>query len=263
MNDETPQAVPAEPLAADLIDQAPKEPVTESAPAPEVKDEPKEEKKTDGGFQKRIDELTRNFRETQRDRDYWRAEAVKQVPKEIPAVAQPKTLQDFGYDERQYQAYVISEAARQATEVAGKTLKEQQAQDAAARRRSEFVQRENGFAKDIEDYYEVTRNPTLPITPDMVEVINSSEDGAPVLYYLGKNPHVAETLAQLPPLIAARELGRLEGKLAQDREQAKAKTVSKAPPPPPKIEAANASVEKDPSSMTDTEFAKWRRKHQK
>lgn len=259
MTDET-QALPAEPLAADLIDAAPKEPVAESAPAPEVKEEPK---KTDGGFQKRIDELTRNFRETQRDRDYWREQAVRQVPTEIPTVAAPKTLQDFGFDEGKYQAHVISEAARLAAETAGKTLKQQQAQDAAARRRSEFVQRETGFAKDLEDYYEVTRNPTLPITPDMVEVINSSEEGAPVLYYLGKNPHVAETLAQLPPLIAARELGRLEGKLAADREKAKAKTVSQAPAPPPKIEATAAAVEKDPSSMTDTEFAKWRRKHQR
>jgi hypothetical protein len=94
-------------------------------------------------------------------------------------------------------------------------------------------------------------------------VINSSEDGAPLFYYLGKNPHVAESLSQLPPLIAARELGRLEGKLAQDREKAKVKTVSQAPAPPPKIEAAAATVEKDPSSMTDAEFAKWRRKFRK
>jgi len=259
MTDET-QAVPAsvEPTAAELIDQ-PEKPV-ETAPAAEAKEEPK---KTDGGFQKRIDELTRNFRETQRDRDYWREQAVKQVPKEIPQVATPKTLQDFNYDERQYQAYVIDEAARVAAEKAGKSLKEQQAQDAAARRRSEFVQRENTFAKDLEDYYEVTRNPTLAITADMAEVINSSEDGAPLFYYLGKNPHVAENLAQLPPLIAARELGRLEGKLAADRDKAKAKSVSQAPPPPPKIEAGAATVEKDPSSMTDAEFAKWRRKHQR
>jgi len=58
-------------------------------------------------------------------------------------------------------------------------------------------------------------------------------------------------------------LGRLEGKLAADRDKAKAKSVSQAPPPPPKIEAGAATVEKDPSSMTDAEFAKWRRKHQR
>jgi hypothetical protein len=95
----------------------------------------------------------------------------------------------------------------------------------------------------------------------MLEIITESDDGPALAYYLGKNLDVAARIAQLPPLAAARELGRIEVNLAFEREKAKLKpVVSQAPPPTPKIEATEPAVSKDPSQMTDREFAKWREK---
>jgi hypothetical protein len=75
--------------------------------------------------------------------------------------------------------------------------------------------------------------------------------------YLAEHREVATQIAALPPMAAAREMGRIEAKLSAPTP---APVVSKAPAPPPKIEAVNPEVAQDPSTMSDKEFATWRRR---
>jgi hypothetical protein len=76
---------------------------------------------------------------------------------------------------------------------------------------------------------------------------------------LGKNRELGEAIAALPPLAMAREIGRLEARLAEPPPAPKPK-LTQAPPPPPKIEASEPEVEKDPLTMSDADFAKWRKR---
>lgn len=92
----------------------------------------------------------------------------------------------------------------------------------------------------------------------MREAILESDDGPALAYHLGKNPDLAEKIASLPPIAAARELGRLEAKLAREREQPP--VISKAPPPPPKIEGVEPAIERDPDKMSTQDWVKWREK---
>lgn len=235
---------------------------TPADPSPAVKDADDKPK----GVGKRIDELTRNWRETERDRDYWRDLALRytQQPKvETPAPQETKlkTLADFDYDEAKFQSYLFDEAQKRSVEAARRELEQERERQTKSQRLSSFKSREAEFAKSVEDYDAVVRNPHLPITEAMVEVIQESDDGPALAYHLGKNPDIAEKISKLPPIAAARELGKIEARLAYEREKAKEKpVVSKAPPPPPKVDASQPAIEKDPDEMSTDEWLKWRQK---
>lgn len=221
------------------------------------------------GVQARIDELTRLRRETERDRDYWRELALnsaKQEPQETKAPETTealKTLEDFDYDEAKYQAYFLQETTKRAVEAARKELEEEQRQTTNSHRQKQYLQREAEFAKDKEDYYNIARNPTLPLNETMVEVIQDSEDGPALAYYLGKNLQIAEQISMLTPYQAAKEMGRIEAKLAFDRERSKGESVTKAPAPPPKLDGLNPAIDKDPDKMSTKEWLAWRNKQLK
>lgn len=237
---------------------------TPADPSPAVKDADDKPK----GVGKRIDELTRNWRETERDRDYWRDLALRYTQPQQPKVETPapqetklKTLADFDYDDGKYQQYLFTEAQKRAVEAAKRELEQERERESRTQRVSSFKSRETEFAKTVEDYDEVVRNPRLPITQAMADVIQESEDGPALAYHLGKNPEIAEKIAMLPPIAAARELGKIEARLAYEREKAKEKpVVSKAPPPPPKVDASQPAIDKNPDEMSMDEWLKWRQK---
>lgn len=220
-------------------------------------------------FSERVDELTRYRREAERDRDYWRELALRnqqpqpQPKAEPPKDTTPKTLADFEYDEGKYQAYVLEQAEKRSVEAAQRLLREEQDRESRSRREASFKSRETEFAKTVQDYDSVVRNPRLSITSQMAEAIKDSDDGPALAYHLGKNPEIAEKIAQLPPIAAARELGKIEARLAHEREQAKPEKVSKAPPPPPKVEgsdAGNVSVKVDDPESDNLSDAEWTRR---
>jgi hypothetical protein len=236
-----------------------------AAPSPAAK-EPGEGSEVVKGLQGRFDELTRYRREAERERDHWRELAMRQQPSQQrqsePAKAEgPKTLADFEFDETKYQSYLRDEIRREATEATRKELKEQSERDAKARRFSTYAQRAQEFAKDKPDFVERTTAEGLRISDAMGDAITESEDGPALAYYLANNPAEAERIFQLSPASAGREIGKLEAKLAAERAKAAVPKVSNTPPPTPKLEGAgDPAVEKEPSQMTDTEFAKWRKK---
>lgn len=193
------------------------------------------------GIQRRFDELTRLRREAERNAEHWREMAMRGQPKPEPD-STPKTLADFQYDEAKYQQYLFSTAETRAVAAAKRELQQQAQQENQTRRSQSFTKLEEQFAKKQSDYYDVTRNDGLTISTAMAEAIAESDEGPALAYHLGKNPEIAEQIARLSPYAAARELGRIEERLRTEREKAKAPVVSKAPPPPPKIEAVEPSV---------------------
>ena len=91
-----------------------------------------------------------------------------------------------------------------------------------------YGEREEAAREKYDDFEQVAYNPKLPITEPMAVTIRESDVGPEILYHLGNNPAEAKRIAQLSPLSQAKEIGKLEDKLATNPP---AKKTSSAPPP--------------------------------
>ena len=246
-------ATPAPETEQANVDSAPTPDAPENASEPETEDKPK------GGFQKRIAELTRNWREEQRRNDellaILRSNQAPAPRPEVPDV--PPTLESVGFDETKYQQALIAHAERRAEAAADAKIRAWQQQQQVQAQVESFKSRESTFAESVEDYADVVYDPSTPISAPMAEVIRESEVGPQLAYYLGKNRNEAAKIAAMSPIAAARELGRLEAKLAAPVTKP---VVPKAPPPPPKVDTAQDVVEDDPEKMPIDKWIKWREK---
>ena len=113
---------------------------------------------------------------------------------------------------------------------------------------------------------QVAYNPNLPVTDYMAQAIQASDIGPDVIYHLGSNPKEAHRIANLPPILQAKEIGRIEAKLAAEPP---VKKTSSAPEPirPVTARATNSGVTDttDPRStktMSDSEWIEAERKRQ-
>jgi hypothetical protein len=219
---------------------------TESPPADDAGEEAKPK-----GVGKRIDELTRNWREAERREAALLAmlqerQAPKAAPEPVPqAPAKMPALADFEYDEGKYQAALVEFTRAEARREAENVLKAERERQAAEQRAKSWAEKEAEYAKAKPDYREKVTDPSLPISRPMAQVIQQSEIGPDVAYYLADNRELAAQIATLPVEAAALALGRIEGRLLAQREAAQAAprpVVSKAPTPPPRIEASAADL---------------------
>lgn len=280
MTDETPSTVETVAEAAapvetpENVDSAP----TNETPENVEQDTP-ETPKREHWAQKRIDELTRNWREEQRRTEQLLAMVQQQKtvePQKAPEPAKLPTLEEFGYDEAKYQAALIEYADRRASETVEKRFSEYERQRAEQARMESFATRQREFAKATPDFEDkVLRDPTLPITEAMRDVIVDSDAGPELAYYLANNRELAQQIAALPPHLAALEMGRIEGRLAAQKEAkaAVAKSpkppVTQAPPPPPKVEEVESPLPQvkasDPESdkLSQQEWFRLREKELK
>lgn len=212
--------------------------------------------------QKRIDELTRLRREAERDRDYWRDQASR-TPQAQPAAqadapkAAPK-LADFNYDESAYQAAATAYAREEAAEAAREVFRKEQEQLTEKQRAESWNKRQSEFMAKTPDYEEKAFY--APISKEVAQIVMDLEQGPAVAYYLGEHPNEARAISAMSERQAAVAIGRIEAKLEKPAAPVQKPAVSKAPPPTPKIEAVEPAVSKDPSEMTDAEFAKWRKR---
>lgn len=224
----------------------------DSAPALTQPEDASEKPK---GVQKRLDELTRNWRETERDRDYWRELAMRQPQQPESAPTPPpqpqeklKTLEDFEFDTGKFTEYLTERALANLESKVQERRAAEERKTAQERAVTGFREREAAFSKEVEDYSEVAYK--APINEQVSRLVMELDEGPQVAYYLGKNPSIAQQLNQLPPSRAAMELGRIEARLGIEREKAQAakKRVSDAPPPAPKVDAVEPAVNIRPDS---------------
>jgi hypothetical protein len=230
-------------------------------------------------FKKRIDRFTRNQREVERDRDYWRDMAMRgQQPPQTqqqapagPAPLPPQIAAQIG-PEPQPGSYPAGEFdPKYLRDVAAYDRKVEAAQgwvrqQGEAQRRQQQQVAET-WTKKVEaasgrysDFHDVATRSDLPITPVMAEAIADSDIGPDVAYYLGKNPAEAARIAALSPAKQAREIGRLEARVDADLKAA-SRQQSSAPPPPSTLKggSGNASNLK-PWDLPMDQFAARERK---
>jgi hypothetical protein len=109
-----------------------------------------------------------------------------------------------------------------------------------------------------DDFEQVAYNPKLPITNVMAETIQSSEIGPELAYYLGSNPKDAERISRMTPLSQAKEIGKIEAKLAAEPP---VKRTTSAPAPISPVTARNSGSSTqdttDPRSIKTMTASQW------
>ena len=121
-----------------------------------------------------------------------------------------------------------------------------------------YHDREEEARSKYEDFEQVAYNPKLPITNVMAETIQSSDIGPELAYFLGTNPKEADRISRMSPLSQAKEIGRIEAKLASDPPT---KRTTSAPAPISPVTARStgspAHDTTDPRSIKTMTTSQW------
>lgn len=137
--------------------------------------------------------------------------------------------------------------------------RERQTQTDQQTARESFKKQMKDSAKDIEDFDEVLSEmkPTDPVANISASAIEAADAPGKVLYHLAKNPDEAERIASLSPGKQAREIVRLEEKLAKPPVK-----PSKAPEPITPVGGGKTTVgDEMPNASTHPEkWTEWRKK---
>lgn len=121
-----------------------------------------------------------------------------------------------------------------------------------------YHDKEEEVRAKYDDFEQVAYNPNLRITAEMAQTIQASDIGPEVAYHLGTNPKEADRISRLSPLMQAREIGRIEAKLAADPP---VKRTTNAPPPITPITARSTGSPtydtNDPRSVSAMSMDEW------
>jgi len=121
-----------------------------------------------------------------------------------------------------------------------------------------YQEREEAARDKYDDFEQVAYNPKLPITNVMAETIQSSDIGPELAYYLGSNPKDAERISRMTPLAQAKEIGKIEAKLANDPP---VKRTTSAPAPISPVTARSSGAPShdttDPRSIKSMTTSQW------
>jgi hypothetical protein len=242
--DESQEVVPAEVSAPEQVATA--APETEVT-APEAVEPAAEAPKTfsqeelDAAIGKR---LAREQRKWEREQAAKAAEKQLKTPVEIPPIEQfnsPEEYADLLAERKAEELLARREQARAQSEIL-----------------ESFHDREEEARNKYDDFEQVAYNPKLPITNEMAQTIQSSEVGPDIAYYLGSNPKEADRISRLSPLQQAKELGKIEAKLADNPV---VKKTSSAPAPIAPITARSsgspATDTTDPRSIKSMSTSEW------
>ena len=151
-------------------------------------------------------------------------------------------------------AYAQALAERKAVEL----LQQRQAQEQQMQILESYHEREEEARNKYDDFEQVAYNPNVPITNVMAETIRSSDVGPDVAYYLGSNVKEANRISKLSPYLQAKELGKIEAKLADNPPT---KKTSSAPAPIAPVTARSNSGRTidttDPRSVKEMSTSEW------
>ena len=121
-----------------------------------------------------------------------------------------------------------------------------------------YHDKEEEARSKYDDFEQVAYNPSLKITTVMAQTIQSSDIGPDVAYYLGANPKEADRISRLAPYVQAKEIGRIEAKLASEPM---VKKTSSAPPPvqpvTPSSKGTSSYDTTDPRSIKTMSTSEW------
>ena len=186
-----------------------------------------------------------------REQRKWEREQAQKL-KAQPLAPPPEPLKPDNFADAQ--AYADALAERKAAEL----LAQREAEAERVATLEAYQDREEEARTKYDDFEQVAYNPKLPITETMAQTIQASDIGPDVIYWLGSNPKEAERIARLSPLLQAREIGKIEARLASSPP---AKKTSTAPAPIAPVTARASSAPAydttDPRSVKTMSTSEW------
>jgi len=235
----------------------------EAAEEAERRAEEEEEKKTAKPTRKQraIDRATRELKEENRKlAERLAAVEGKSRPEPTPAIEVPKREKfktDAEFEEAMFDYRYQVRRAKEANEQA-----QQQTQ---ARLKENFENYQSAVAdfRETHDDWDEVVDSKVPINESTYLAVMELENGPQVAYYLGKHPDYARRLAEMSPLSAAMEVGRLATRLKTGAPKSErpgaadggAKPKPKTRLPEPVKPASTAATS---STLTSAEAAKQR-----
>lgn len=245
-----------QPAASEQVEQ----PNEAEAAAAQQPDPAEEERKSRGGFQNRIDRLTREkYQLAQELQERERREAELRAQLQQQQAPKPQEQADFP----SYEAFVAHQAREAAIEAFREQTEKQRAQTEQARRReahhklvTDFLSSAHKLAAELPDYEDVAGS--MQIGGAIGQALLRNDQGAHLAYFLGQNPAERMRIEQTAgddPAVAARELARLEAKavaLIQSRSRSSASPQGKP------LSVAPGVNSRGPSDADSTE--EWMRK---
>ena len=186
-----------------------------------------------------------------REQRKWEREQAQKL-KAQPLAPPPEPLKPDNFADAQ--AYADALAERKAAEL----LAQREAEAERVATLEAYQDREEEARTKYDDFEQVAYNPKLPVTETMAQTIQASEIGPDVIYHLGSNPKEAERIARLSPLLQAREIGKIEARLASSPP---AKKTSTAPAPIAPVTARTSGTPAydttDPRSVKSMSTSDW------
>lgn len=252
--------VAAETPAAESIVAASDPAKTEETEAEKEISEPTPKGK---GLQKRFSTLTKTIRdlEAKLAAKPPAAPEVKQAvatPEPVKELTAPKqedftSWEDYADARVEYKIKLAKADEAQAAQVA--TAKAEQ-----SALESRLTKQTSEARVKHADFDAVALNPQLPVTQVMLHVLQSSDNGAELLYHLGQNPELSAKIAALSPGSAALAIGKLEAKLfpedAPEPVAPKTETTKVLPKPVSTVGAVTATPK---ASLNDMEYGpEWK-----
>jgi len=244
----------------------PVEETAEEQPSEAEGDEPKP-KKSGGGFQKRISEVTRDKHEALR-----RAEAAEDRERRLLALIEGKNgnqVQQPSGDEEprqeqfsKYEDYVRAVARYDAAQAAKQVLDGHQKQASVADQEKARIERAKNFAseatvqgKTIQGFdaaLEYVRSEEFPMTTAIGEYLLDADHKAAMVKYLADNPDEAFKISRLSDFAAVKELAKVEARLS-----AKPKPKTSSAPPPPATVSGGAAAPQTIERMDHKGVLAW------
>ena len=178
------------------------------------------------------------------EREQAARQTVPVAPREVPSIDNFESTD----------AYAEALALRKAEElVAQRDRQKEQAQVVEA-----YSEREEKARDKYDDFEDVVYNPKLRITDVMAESIQSSDNGPDLAYWLGSNPKEAERIARLSPILQAKEIGKIEVRLA-DNPPVKKSTSAPTPISPVTARSSGSPSHDttDPRSIKTMSTSEW------
>ena len=231
-----------------IAEQPAPEQVATAAPEPEAQAPEETQTGTPKVFtQEELDAVV--SKRLAREQRKWEREQ-RAVPVAPPVHTEPVAPEQFATTE----AYVDALAGQKAQQMVEQQRNQQQQQELLAT----YHDKEEEARGRYEDFEQVAYNPKLSITTVMAQAIQASDNGPDVAYFLGTNPKEAARIANLQPFLQAKEIGRLEAKLASEPVT---KRTSNAPAPISPVNPRNGGSTSfdttDPRSIKAMSTSQW------
>lgn len=259
---ESPESDTEENEAEDQSDESQDE--SEELESKESEDKPKRK----SGYQRRVDKLNaRISAERQRAEDLERRLAQleqgsqsKAKADSTPAAADDKPNPENFDTHAEYVEALTDWKITQKEKIQAQKAREESLKSEQEKALKAHVSRVESFKKTMSDFEEVLEAvDDVRVSQAVQQAIIESENGPALMYELAKNRAEYERINSLSPLAAAREMGRLEAKVAASTEKApETKKVTSAPKPLAPVGKGKGVVAKSISDP-DLSFSEYER----